>query len=609
MSLLRPSVWVLCLLSWGAARAQEPGAAIHEPAGSATRARIEVATDPPEAAVYVHYGDRRERFLGRTPAGGGALALDLEPGAAEVVVYKDGYVCKVEPLDLVAGGAARLELRLTRDVTIPRSVVLKAAPAFVRDAREGEELFRAVLLHVHRLYVHEQDPRALIGGAVETLVSILDAVRSREQVLQRELAPEARRRYYGEELDLRDYPRLVWRRGQEDPDGQRSWALSAGTIGIEGSTAEGVDAFDSYMTMAMRVWGFVRHKWDARGLLSDSVLTRCLIEGLLEQLGDPHTGFMDPQDVADMAVETAGSFGGVGLIVSREDGRLVVVSPMPGTPAERAGIQAGDWIVAIDGQPTERMPISRAVSVMRGEVDTPVELRLRRGEQELTRTLLRAQVQVRALASRLLERQVGYVRISTFMQDDLDREVQAAILTLKQRGARAFVIDLRGNPGGLLSQAWAIANLFVREGTIVSTRTRLPGEDRTLLAEPASPKLDPGPLVVLIDGNSASASEILAGTLRDHGLARLVGTKSYGKGSVQRVIPLEPYACALALTVATYHLPSGETPHKKGVTPDVTVELSEEQQVALLGRSNYSVEKEPIDPQLQAALDLLAAPR
>lgn len=607
--LVRRAVWMACSLALVAlpAGAQEPPPPRDVAAPEPAKARIEVATDPPEAAVYVHYPDRQERFLGRTPAAG-ALALELEAGAAEVVVVKDGFVCKVEPLELEPGAAARLELRLAPDVEIPRGLVLKSAVPFVRDAREGEKVYRAVLQHVNSYYVDEVDPRALIDGSVRTLVEILNAVRAREHLLRRELPPEARRRYYGEELDLRDYPRLVLERGAADDDGRRSFALGAGTIGIEGLTDDS-DPIDSYMAMLLRVWGFVRHKWDVRGLLSDSLLTRCLVEGLLEQLGDAHTSFLDPADTAEMAEETAGSFGGVGLVVAREDGRLVVVAPMPGTPAERAGIQAGDWIVAIDGQATDQMQLRRAVTIMRGEVDTPVELRLRRGDEELTRTLLRARVLVRAVASRLLPGKdgappVGYVRISTFMHEELEREVRDAVLALKARGAGAFVLDLRANPGGLLSQAWAVANLFVREGTIVSTRSRLPGQSRTLTAEPG-PKLDTGPLAVLIDGQSASASEILAGTLHDLGLARLVGTRSYGKGSVQRVIPLQPFSCALALTVATYHLPSGETPHGKGVTPDVVVELSEEEAVQVMTRSNYTVEQEAVDPQLQAALDLL----
>lgn len=568
------------------------------------KVRLQVSTDPPDAAVYVQYpaagteGVRgRERFLGKTPSAG-ALSLDLEPGPAEVVVWKDGYVCKVEPLDVPAGGAARLELRLTPDVAIPRGLTLKSAVPFVRDAREGTEIYLAVLAHVHKFYVEESDPRRLIDASLKTLVEVLNAVRTRELLLRRELAPEARLRYYGEEVDLRDYPRLGLVRGA-DADGKRGFALSAGSIGIEGETDEG--DLDTYVKMLERSWGFVRHKWDARGLLSDSVVAQCLIEGLLSGLGDAHTGFLNPEEVAEMAVETAGAFGGVGLVVSQEDGRLVVVATMPGTPAERAGIASGDWIVSIDGQSTQRMLLRQAVTLMRGEVDSPVELVVRRGTEEQRRTLLRAKVAVKSLASRLLGTDVGYLRISSFMQEGLDGEVKDAIVELRRLGAKGLVIDLRQNPGGLLSQACAIADLFVARGTIVSTRTRLPGESRTLEAEPG-PKLDL-PIAVLIDGQSASAAEILAGTLQDHGLATLIGQRSYGKGSVQRVFRLAPFQCELALTVATYHLPKGETPHGKGVDPDLVIGLSEEEELKLLGRSNYTVEKEEMDPQLQAALD------
>lgn len=578
-----------------------PGAPPDDPA----RVRVAVASEPADSAVFVRYeADPRDRFVGRTPKDGAPLELELEPGPAELVIYKDGFVCKVEPLELRGGGAARLEVRLTPDIEIPRGVHLKEAPAFVRSADEGEEIYVAVLAHVVRFYVEEKDPRALVERSVATLVEVLDAVRSRELLLRRELPQDARRRYYGEELDLSGYPALAFTRAPAGASGKARWALGAGAIGIEGET-DSAD-LDSYLGMLQKVYAFVRYKWDTRQLLSDAVITNCLIEGLLEALDDDHTHFLSPKDVAEMQTDQQGSFGGVGLIVGVRDGRLTVITPMSGTPAQRAGILAGDVIRAIDGQDTSRMSMDKAVDLMRGLVDTPVELRVERGERTFTVSIVRASVEIRSVAHRMLGNGVGYLRITSFMDVALHEKVVAALRALERQGAKALVIDLRLNPGGLLEEARAIADLFVPEGVIVSTRTRMAGEARTLRADPDATKWRL-PLAVLIDQGSASASEILAGVLRDHKLATLIGEKSFGKGSVQRVLPLDPFGCALALTIATYHLPSGATPHKVGITPDIAVTLTEEQRARLVARTAYTIDSEEVDPQLQAAIDHLRA--
>lgn len=569
----------------------------------AARVRVAVASEPADSAVFVRYeDDPRDRFLGRTPKDGAPLELELEPGPAELVIYKDGFICKVEPLELRGGGAARLEVRLTPDIEIPRGVHLKDAPAFVRTADEGEEIFVALLAHVVRFYVEEKDPRALVDRSVATLVEVLNAVRSRELLLRRELPAEARRRYYGEELDLSGYPPLEFTRGAADSRGRARWALGAGAIGIEGETETG--DLDSYLGMLQKVYAFVRYKWDSRQLLSDAVVTNCLIEGLLAALDDDHTHFLSPKDVEEMRTSQEGSFGGVGLIVGMRDGRLTVITPMAGTPAQRAGLLAGDVIRAIDGQDTSRMAMSKAVELMRGRVDTPVELRVERDDRTFTVSIVRAVVEIRSVAHRMLGGGVGYLRITSFMDAALHEKVVASLQALERQGAKALVLDLRLNPGGLLDEACAVADLFVPEGVIVSTRTRMAGEARTLRADPGVRKWRL-PMVVLIDEGSASASEILAGALRDHGLATLVGEKTFGKGSVQRVLPLDPFGCAVALTIATYHLPSGATPHKVGIEPDLTVTLDDEQRAKLVARTPYTIESEEIDPQLEAAIGIL----
>ncbi|MBX3471029.1 MAG: PDZ domain-containing protein [Planctomycetes bacterium] len=569
-----------------------------------SRVRLAIASEPVDSAVFVRYpAEARDRFVGRTPGDGGALELELEPGPAELVIYKDGFVCKVEPLELRPGGAARLEVRLTPDIEVPRRVHLKDAPSYVRSATEGEEIFVAVLAHVVKFYVEEKHPYELVDRAVATLVDVLNAVRSRELLLRRELPQEARRRYYGEEVDLSGYPALAFTRGAPAlVSGKRRWSLGAGAVAVEGET-DPVD-LDSYLDMLQKVYAFVRHKWDTRKLLGDAVVTHCLIEGLIAGLDDDHTHFLSPKDVAEMARDQRGAFGGVGLIVGLRDGRLTVITPMSGTPGQRAGIRAGDVIEAIDGQDTSRMTMERAVDLMRGKVDAPVELRLRRGDQSFTVSVLRANVEIRSVAYRMLGEGVGYLRISSFMNEALHEKVEAALVTLTRQGCKGLVLDLRNNPGGLLEEARAVADLFVPDGVIVSTRTRMAGEARTLRADPGASKWKL-PVVVLINGGSASASEILAGALREHRLATLVGEKTFGKGSVQRVLPLDPFGCAIALTIATYHLPSGATPHKVGIEPDVVVPLDDEAQAKLIGRTPYTLQDEEIDAQLEAAIGLV----
>ncbi|MDC3378842.1 S41 family peptidase [Planctomycetota bacterium] len=591
--------WALLSLS-GAGLAQEP----EEVVGVS----LAVVSEPADAFVFVRYTEVEsptERFLGRTPDDGGPLELELEAGPAEVVIFKDGYICQVKPLELRSGGSARVEVRLTRDVDIPRSLVLKSSPAFVEDADEGDEIYVAVLSYLVRFYVEEVDPRELIEDSTQTMVDVLNAVRRREVLLRRELDPDTRRRYYGEELDLRSYPELNFVRDDE-VEGRRRYALTAGSIGIEGTTSS--EETDSYLIMLHRAMGFVKHNWDTRNLLSDAVLTRCAIEGLLNSLGDDHTHFMTPEMVRDMMAETEGSFGGVGVVVSMRNGLLTVVAPMEGTPGQRAGLRSGDVIAGVDGRSTERMSLEQAVALMRGQEDTPVELTIRRGErQPFTVSIVRAKIELKFTSHEMIGDDVGYLRVTSFMNEELDQAVTNAVTELQAAGAQGLVIDLRNNPGGLLQQAHAIADLFVDHGVVVSTRARIAIRSRVLSAT-QSPDTFKLPIVVLVNEGSASASEILAGTLREHGLAEIVGMKTFGKGSVQQVLPLDRFGCALALTIATYHLPSGMTPNKVGLTPDLEVAVDDEQAANVAQRPLYDGEGDPepedeiVDNQLDAAV-------
>lgn len=611
------------LLGIDAAKAQESASA-KRPQADATlgtvddkprleTARLTIASDPADAVVSLttkgakgtvakkgaRVEDRAERILGRTP-----LTVEVPAGGAEVVIAKDGYVLKVEPLELQAGAAQRLEVRLTKDLPIPSGVSFKDTPALVKTEAEAEQLIDMVLHDVIALYVDEKDPRALIDAAARTLVESLGAVRERESLLRRELGEAARLRFYGDEVDLRSYAALTYTEVAEQ-HGKTRWSVAAGTVAVEGVTDPG--DYETYRRKLHAIYSFIKNRWDLSSKLDDSMLARALIDGLLTKLDDVHTHFLTPEAYREMGDETAGHFSGVGIVVgARDGGSISVVAPMEGTPGEKAGILAGDRIVGIDGRSTDGMLLSEVIRLMRGEPGSKIELTIRRGDQAPFKvTLERASIAIRNTKTHLLagEPKVGYLRISSFMADKLEEEVAKALDDLEAKGAQAIVLDLRNNPGGLLQKAVQIAETLVAEkSVVVSTRGRLPLMCKTFEAG-AGPKRKRLPMAILVNEGSASASEILAGTLREHGVATLVGERTYGKGSVQRVIPLEPFGSALALTVATYHLPSGVTPHKKGIDPDVVVKLSEEEKILVASRSVYSTfGGDTADRQLDAAV-------
>jgi carboxyl-terminal processing protease len=593
-----------------AARAQDPGGA-DKPAGAT--ARLTIASEPADAVVSilrrtpgetapapvgrrVRLEDRIERVLGRTPV----ASVDVPAGLAEVVVAKEGYVLKVEPVELQAGTAQRLEVRLTKDVAIPCGISFKDTDALAKTPAEAMGLVDMVLRSVVALFVEEKDPRALVDASVKALVDALSAVRLREGLLRRELGDAGRQRFYGDEVDLRSYPELSYRETDEG-SGRRRWTLAAGTQAVEGVTSS--DDFETYRRKLHAVFVFVKNRWDRDARLDDSMLARACIDGLLGALDDQHTHFLTPTAWKEMGEDTSGKFVGIGIVVGLREGHVTVIAPMEGTPGEKAGLLAGDRILAIDGHVTEGMLLSEAVKLMRGEPDSTIAIRVQRGAgAPFELSVKRALVSVRSTKALMLDGGIGYLRITTFMNEKLDEEVAAALDELEAKGMKALVFDLRNNPGGLLVKAKEIAQMFVPEKeVVVSTRGRAPQTSNVLFAEKPR-KARRYPIAVLVNGGSASASEILAGTLREHGLAVLVGEKTFGKGSVQKVIPLDPYGCALALTIATYHLPSGFTPHKKGIVPDVAVTLTDDEKVELAARSVYTSVNDARDRQLSAAV-------
>jgi carboxyl-terminal processing protease len=303
-------------------------------------------------------------------------------------------------------------------------------------------------------------------------------------------------------------------------------------------------------------------------------LVEAAINGMLGSL-DPHSSYMDAKSFRDMQVQTRGEFGGLGIEVTQEEGLIKVVTPIDDTPAARAGILSGDIISAIDGENVQGLSLNQAVDKMRGAPDTSVTLKILRGTNKDPRDikLTRAVIQIKSVRERQEGDDIGYIRITQFNEQTFEgvrgaiQKFQNEIPAAKFKG---YILDLRNNPGGLLDQSIAVVNCFLDRGEIVSTRGRNADETMRYNARPGD--LSKGkPVVVLINGGSASASEIVAGALQDHKRATILGTRSFGKGSVQTIIPLGQNNGAVRLTTARYYTPSGRSIQAKGIDPDVTV--------------------------------------
>lgn len=319
------------------------------------------------------------------------------------------------------------------------------------------------------------------------------------------------------------------------------------------------------------------------------------IREMLEQLNDPYTRFMDPTEFRDMQIDTSGELTGVGIQITQDEDSedIVVVSPIEGTPASEAGILSQDVIVGIDGQSTEGMDTSDAVSLIRGPVGSSVTLTIRRGDEEIDFELERARIEIHPVRYSLQQSPagpIGFIRLNQFSAN-ADDEMEEAIETLEDDGVQGFILDLRSNPGGLLDASISIARMWLDEGLIVSTVDRQGISDAQSANGTALTDL---PVVILVDGGSASASEILSGALQDNDRAVIVGTQTFGKGLVQSVRGLGD-GSGIAITVAKYLTPDGRDINQEGITPDIEIELTEEQRETL---SNA-------DPQYVEAVDAL----
>lgn len=314
--------------------------------------------------------------------------------------------------------------------------------------------------------------------------------------------------------------------------------------------------------------------------VDDAELIEAAINGMLASL-DPHSSYLNPKSYTGMKIQTRGKFGGLGIEVTMEAGLVKVVAPIDDTPAAAAGIQAGDFITHLDGEPVLGLTLSQAVERMRGLVDTDINLTVRReGEKEpLEITITRAIITVQSVRGRIEDEDLAYVRISSFTEQT-DSGLRKTIKKLTEEAGgdiQGIIIDLRNNPGGLLDQAIAVSDAFLTKGEIVSTRGREARDSQRYNATPDD-IVDGKPVVVIINGGSASASEIVAGALQDHRRAVVLGTQSFGKGSVQTIVPLQGNG-AMRMTTARYYTPSGTSIQAKGITPDIEVKPAKIEEV------------------------------
>ena len=313
----------------------------------------------------------------------------------------------------------------------------------------------------------------------------------------------------------------------------------------------------------------------------DGQLIKSAINGMLTGL-DPHSNYMDPKGLREMQVETRGEFGGLGIELTMEEGLIKVVAPIDGTPAARAGVMPNDVITHLDEAPVRGLTLDKAVEKMRGRPHTKIKLEIMRKGQDkpIDVSITREIIHVRPVRSRLEGDEVGFIRISQFSEQTTDglKKAVADLTTQSGDKLKAFVVDLRNNPGGLLDQAIAVSDAFLEKGKIVSTRGRNAQETQWFHARPGD--ITKGkPIIVLINGGSASGAEIVAGALQDNRRATIIGTRSFGKGSVQSVIALGPGNGAMRLTTARYFTPSGRSIQAKGISPDIEV-LQEEPEEA-----------------------------
>jgi len=406
-------------------------------------------------------------------------------------------------------------------------------------------------------------------------------------------------------------------------------AVSASVLWHAFGSADAASNADTYKALNLFGDVFDRVRADYVEQPKENDMIEAAINGMLASL-DPHSSFMNAKQYEDMSVQTRGEFGGLGIEVTMENGVIKVVSPIDDTPASKAGIMANDLIVKIDGVQVQGMLLNEAVDKMRGPVNSPITLTIQReGKEPFEQKLVRDRIRVQSVKSNVEADDIGYIRIASFSEQTQEGLEKAMAEFQRKLGnkVKGYIIDLRNDPGGLLDMAISVSDSFLDQGEVVSTRGRHADEAQRFVAQKGD-LANGKPIVVLINGGSASASEIVAGALQDQKRATLIGTRSFGKGSVQTIIPL-PGQGALRLTTARYYTPAGRSIQAKGIDADIVIEqelppelqgknVSTEGEASLRGHltnetggdegggsSAYIPEDRTKDLQLKAAIDLL----
>ena len=344
------------------------------------------------------------------------------------------------------------------------------------------------------------------------------------------------------------------------------FTLSTGIMAQDKSEEE-YDSFDKFQQVLYYLKNYHVEE------MSYDKLLKGAINGMLQE-ADPFSYYLSPDEYEEMQIEFEGHFGGIGIRIIMRNGRLTIVSPIKGTPGDRVGLKAKDIITHIEGEPTSEMTQKEAVDMMRGEPGTEVQITVSREEAEkaLKFNITRADIEIPYVSSEMKEDNIAYISIAEFAQD-VGLKVKKEITSLQAQGAQGIILDLRSNPGGLLNEAVNVASNFIREGTVVSAKQRT-GKSEVYKTSTEIRSVDL-PLVILINGGSASASEIVSAAVKDHKRGELVGTRTFGKGTVQRVIPLQDNS-AVKLTIARYYTPDGDFIHEKGIEPNVKIEYNPE---------------------------------
>jgi len=329
--------------------------------------------------------------------------------------------------------------------------------------------------------------------------------------------------------------------------------------------------------------------------IDQSEVMDAAINGMLQSL-DPYSSYMSPKIFKEMQTETSGKFGGLGIEISMEAGVVKVITPIDNTPAARAGIKAGDYIIKINDEQVQGKTLMEAVQLMRGQVGTSIDITIRRKGLKKAKifSITREIIEVKSVVAKLINNEIGYLRLRSFNENSSDQLKKEILKLEKKNKTKGYILDLRNNPGGLLTQAVKISDFFLDDGEIVSTKGRKKRENRKFFAK-SGDKIKGKPLVVLINNGSASASEIVAGALQDQKRAVLLGETTYGKGSVQSIIPLRNRG-AIRLTISKYYLPSGKSISEVGVAPDIKI-LEENEEFAI---------NTPTDNQLNYAVNLFS---